>query len=159
LTGKHASYVKSLSFKNNDTKNASIACVFNRHIDVYIAGAIIGAVMGLKADVDNPENADTATIFAEQIIGNQALLKYIYHCILLTENSELPADDRIDRAFRYDADADKVKEGMEIFNAYARGGIEWLYDKFTNGATTRDDYLQKINEIITDFADLYNIGK
>ena len=33
---------------------------------------------------------------------------------------------------------------MKLFNSYVRGGIEWLYEQFTSGATTRDEYIAKI---------------
>ena len=42
---------------------------------------------------------------------------------------------------------------MKLFNTYVRGGIEWLYEQFTTGATTRDEYITKIHEIVEAFSE------
>lgn len=40
---------------------------------------------------------------------------------------------------------------MDVFHAYVRGGIELLYEQFTDGCSTREDYLNKVYEVITTF--------
>lgn len=42
-------------------------------------------------------------------------------------------------------------ENMELFNSCVRGGIEWLYEQFTEETTTKDDYIAKIYEIVDSF--------
>jgi hypothetical protein len=39
-----------------------------------------------------------------------------------------------------------------------RGGVEWLYENVTKGATTQEDYLDKIRELIVLFADDFEIS-
>lgn len=156
IYGKHANYVRFLSAKGaettkDDMKNAS---VFSRHIDVYIAGAIIGIVKKLKALPDKSDNS-AATIFADAVIREQLKLKFLYHLALLLDDPKLSPDEAADRAFRYDNDEGKVKEGMEIFNNYVRGGIEWLYQAFTDKALSHEDYMDKIHSILLDFAETY----
>ena len=70
---------------------------------------------------------------------------------MLAENSaNLSDDELVSRAFKED-DVDKSKENMELYNQYFRGGIEWLYEMVTDDATTKEDYLNNINELIETF--------
>lgn len=40
---------------------------------------------------------------------------------------------------------------MEVFHAYMRGGLEELHEQFTDGCTSRLDYMDRIHEIMEDF--------
>ncbi len=156
LSGKHASYLKFLSAKTLQlNKSAPCAAVLRRHVDVYIAGVAIGLAKKLKTQTDN-SIADTATIFADAVISEQEKLKVLYRIMQLINDSSLSAEDRIDLAFRYDTDAEYVKKGMELFNSYARGGIQWLYDEITENATTKEDYIENIAEMIDNYYQDYN---
>ena len=157
IVGKHATYIKFLSKKTTElNKDFAGAEIFRRYIDVYIAGAMLGILKKRKSEVDNAPNGDTAMIFASAVINEQSNLKFLYRMILLLDDAALSNDDRVDLAFRNDTNNEKLKAGMEVFNSYARGGIEWFYEKFTDGATTKEDYLQKIAEIVRDFEEIYN---
>ena len=35
---------------------------------------------------------------------------------------------------------DVLAENMELFHSYVRGGIELMYEQFTDGCTSREDY-------------------
>lgn len=156
ITGKHASYLKFLAKKSTELKkDAKSAEIFKRYIDVYMAGIIVGAVKNMKSDVDNSID-ESANILASAVIGEQNNLKFLYRLVLLTDNpSSTPVEERIDNAFRYDGDAAKVKEGMAILNSYARGGIEWLYEKFNDGVTTQEDYYRIVYELIKEYSEDY----
>lgn len=155
ITGKHASYVKFLAAKTTQL-NKGIPCVgaFKRYIDVYIAGATIGLVKKLKSPMDNSVS-ETATLFADAVIGEQEKLKILYRIMQLIDDPSLSCDDRLDLAFRYDADDAHVKKGMELFNSYARGGIQWLYDEITQNAITSDDYYENISNLVKNFSQDY----
>ena len=149
VRGKHATYLKYLSKKTekNDRKE-KVAGVFERAIDVYMTAPIIGLVYGLRRDEVEP-NSDTVKIFTETVNREQLNLVSIYRTVLLVDNSRgLTADEKIEQAFR----TPDTPENMKIFNAYLRGGIEWLYEQITTGAVTRDEYLAKIYEIVGNFA-------
>ena len=154
MTGTHASYIKFLASKSNQlNKDALTAGVFKRYIDVYIAGAIIGMVKKLKSNA-NTENDDSANILADAVIREQTKLKMLYRIAMLIDNPVLSEDERIDLAFRYDTDDDK--QGLDIFNAYARGGIEWLYQEITsNNASTNEDYLERLTVMVKEFSEDY----
>lgn len=149
VRGKHATYLKYLSKKTekNDRKE-KVAGVFERAIDVYMTAPIIGLVYGLRRDEVEP-NSDTVKIFTETVNREQLNLVSIYRTVLLVDNSRgLTADEKIEQAFK----TPDTPENMKIFNAYLRGGIEWLYEQITTGAVTRDEYLAKIYEIVCNFA-------
>ncbi len=155
VTGKHATYIKFLSKKTTELKKDFIGAeVFKRYIDVYMLGAVIGLIKRRKSDVDTSVD-DSAMIFAAAVINEQANLKFVYRLVQLLDNPKLSADERVDLAFRYDADNDKLKEGMDLFNMYARGGIEWLYENFTENATTKEDFLEKIADIVNEYKNNY----
>lgn len=150
LKGKHATYIKYLSKKTekNDRKE-KVAGVFERMIDVYMTAPIIGLVYGLRRDEDN-SSPDVAKIFAETVNKEQLNLVAIYRIVMLVDNStSLSNDDKIERAFR---NAD-VTNNMKLFNSYVRGGLEWLYESFTLGATTKDEYLTRIYDVVANFAE------
>lgn len=51
---------------------------------------------------------------------------------------------------------EKVKQGMDVFNAYARGGIEWLYQEITaNNASTTEDFLERVTVMVKEFSEDY----
>lgn len=156
ITGTHATFIKFLAVKSGQlNKDAICAGIFKRYIDVYIAGAIIGMVKKLKSNA-NTENDDSANILADAVIREQTKLKMLYRIAMLVDNPTLSEDERIDLAFRYDTDDDKVRQGMEIFNAYARGGIEWLYRELTaNNASTTEDFLGRVTVMVKEFSEDY----
>lgn len=55
---------------------------------------------------------------------------------------------------RYDTLPEKAEEfrkNLELFHDYVRGGIEVMYEQFTDGCQTQDDYLSKTYEVMTTF--------
>lgn len=141
LTGKHATY----------TKHLNEAGVFSRYIDVYLNGAIFGFLNGRKAGRDNTSN-DRGRIYADAFIKERTRCSFIYRLIMLLEETSGWSDQqRVDRAFREDCLEGAAKEAnLELFHQYVRGGIEFLYEVFVN-CSTRDDYVSRIYELVTDF--------
>lgn len=142
LKGKHATYAKHL----RDT-----AGVFKRHIDIYMIGAIMGFLHGRHVPEDNT-NPDNVNILADVIIREKAKCEFIYRMLmLLDETTGLTLEQRADRAFRDDADEQAMIKNMDLFNAYMRGGIEFLYEKFSEDCITQDDYINKVFELVHRF--------
>lgn len=74
--------------------------------------------------------------------------------MLLDDSENLPTTERVDRAFRYDTLPDKteeLKKNLELFHDYVRGGIDLMYEQFTGGCHTREDYLEKTFNVMTEF--------
>lgn len=157
ITGKHATYLKYLAVKNSkDDEDAatSSAKIFDRYIDVYMNAAIWGLLYSRTAPKDNSSDS-RARIYADAFSKERENCVFLYRMVmLLDKKTELDPNERVNRAFRYDSDKDKEKEfqqNMELFNSYIRGGIEQMYEEFTSGCSTRDDYMNKVYEIMSDF--------
>lgn len=145
LVGKHATYTKLL---------ASDMGIFNRYIDVYMNAAILGFLYGRKSQRDM-QSDDRARIYADAFANERMRCEFIYRLImLLDETPEYISQNSIDRAFRYDSkvkEEEKNKKNMDLFHSYVFGGIEFLYEKFTENCATKDDYINKIFEVVTSF--------
>ena len=146
ITGKHYTYIKFL---------VSDAQLFDDYIDVYLCGAVVGYLYNTKSDKDNSLRA-TGKIYADAFSNHREDCMFLYRLITLLDNEELDNEERVNRAFRYDGDNTKeevVKECVENFNAYVRGGIECMYKDFTTGCTNRDDYIVNSIKIAKKFKD------
>lgn len=152
IVGKHAYFIKELSPRDNVELR-----VFDRYIDVYIIGAIIGYINGLKEDRDTESEfkAQTANIFLDAIQKERTKLEFIYRTImLLDDGTDLSEDARVNRAFRDDLMAernDNHKENMNLFNSYVRGGITFLYENLLSDAYNRDERISNIIDFVVDF--------
>ena len=164
VEGKHAHYIKFLNAyqrqldKTNYGKNAGILPLA---IDVYVVAPLIGVAYNRLAAVDN-ESSDYTNIFAEQIIKYQKQLDTVYRLVMLSERtSELTDDERVTRAFRDDENPPKLSVNLDLFHQYMRGGVEWLYEQVTDdgGATTQEDYLKRIVELVNQFTDDFDLSE
>jgi hypothetical protein len=147
VRGKYASWLKFLSEKTEkNDKSERVAGVFKRDIDVYLTAAIIGLNLGLRRESDN--GADRTKIHVDTVIKEQDNLMFVFRMAMLVDNStRLSSDEKIDRAFKNP----DTSENMDLFNSYVRGGIEWLYEQFSEGSATKDEYLAKIYDITESF--------
>lgn len=153
ITGRHASYVKALARTPNDNEETAKNKIFERYIDVYMNAAVWGLINSRRAK-RNKENNDTANILAEVFYKERENCIFLYRLVMLIDGEYLNNEERIDRAFRYDAMPDKVdefKKNMELFHDYVRGGIEEMYETFTHECRNRIDYLNKTYEVMTEF--------
>lgn len=158
LKGKHATYIRFLSAqtKVND-KNAKGAFVIKTAVDIYNIAPLIGVAYNKKSDEDT-NSTDSYTIFGDAMIQHQSNLEVAYRLVMLAENtSDLSNDEKISRAFKEDEQPEKMVQNLELFHQYMRGGIEWLYEHFTDGATTKEDYLEKVFEITSLYKEDFSI--
>jgi len=150
INGIHATYLKYLYE----------AKIFKRYIDVYMNAAIIGFLYGRLGKKDN-SSQDRARIYADAFATERLKCDFIYRLIMLLdegdESTELSVSQRLDRAFRYDSlskddsSQNSHSQNMDRFNSYVLGGIEVLYEKFTSGITSRDDYINRIFDVVSKF--------
>lgn len=161
IYGKHATYLKFLTKKNpreDDIDNPKAARIFERYIDVYMNAAIFGLLYNRTAERD--DGNDRARIYADAFATERDNCVFLYRLVLLLDSkTELSAEERVNRAFRYDSQQDKAEEYkkcLELFHSYVRGGIEVLYEQFTDGCATTDDYLSRIYEVMTTFKNEIN---
>ncbi len=149
ITGKHATKLKYL---------VDEAKIYKRHIDVYLNGAVFGLLYNQRAQKDNSQ--DTANILAAVFNNCREDCVFVYRLIMLLDNSNpLTAEQRIDRAFRYDSDpnyADELKGNMELFSSYVLGGIEVLFEKLTDDCVNEEDYAVRVYEEMRDYLEEIN---
>ena len=157
INGTHATRLKFLAKKNarnvDESDNPKSAEIFERYIDVYMNAAVWGIYYRRRAKADT--SGDRARIYADAFNRERDRCIFLYRLVMLLDDSEtLSQTERVDRAFRYDTLPDKtneLKKNWELFNDYVRGGIDLMYEKFTDGCMTREDYLEKTFEVMTEF--------
>ena len=157
INGVHAMRLKFLAKRNardvEEPSNHQAAKIFERYIDVYMNAAVWGIYYRRRAKVE--PSSDRARIYADAFNRERENCVFLYRLVMLLDDSEnLLLTERIDRAFRYDTlpdKADAIRKNLEIFHDYVRGGIDLIYEKFTAGCVTRDDYLAKTFNVMTEF--------
>lgn len=152
ITGKHATQLKYL--------NEGVE-IFPRYIDVYMAAAIFGAINSKLAKKDTESN-DRARIYADTVIRESNRLNRIFKTIILSDETKgWVEEEKMNICFRYrDKNAEEdnlevpkeeiqlMQEAKELFDSYVLGGIEELYDFFTNAKVhlTSDEVINKAYE-------------
>lgn len=160
IKGKHAAYMRFLNaYTRTLDKTANVAGIFAIAVDVYMVAPLIGVAYNMRSPEDTSSD-DTLNILSSQRFARQKDLDTVYRLVMLSEKScNISADDRIDRAFRDDENPEKLAVNMDLFHQYMRGGVEWLYTQVTDGATTQEDYLVRIVELVNQYRDDFNIEK
>ena len=147
FVGKHATYVKFL------VNNAKI---FQRNIDVYMLGALIGITYDKTSTKDMTSNDDTL-IPVSVFITEKPNCVFIYRLVMLLSDAkgeEMNIENRLNRAFRDDVDQDaesKMTENMDLFHSYVLGGVEKIYELYTSDIVGKDEYLERMFEVLEDF--------
>jgi hypothetical protein len=159
LKGKHATYIRFLNEQTRRReKDAKVAGIFDAAVDVYVVAPLIGASYNRRSPVDI-DSQDNFSIFGDAIINRQKQLDFVYRLVMLGEKStDLSDDDRIERAFKTDESTEKLETNLDLFHQYMRGGVEWLYEHITEGATTQEDYLEKVKEIVALYSDDFELA-
>lgn len=145
INGKYATMARYLK------EDVGIFATFR---EAYLTAAIIGLLNNAKETKDSSEKVQAASIFPNELSKRKADLKLIYRIIMLVEeNPDYTIEDYMNRAFRDDAEEgnrDKLKANMALFNSYACGGLEVLYNKFQNLSKT-DDIVDALYDYIHTF--------
>lgn len=142
INGVHATYIKYL---RDEVK------AFERYIDVYMTGATIGVLHNRRAKQGG--STDRARIYADAFNTEHVKCNELFKLVILNDTSKLWADEeRINICFRYrdkmddkavppiaEYEVEIMKEALDLFNEYAMGGIELLYENFTSSSTVSVD--------------------
>ena len=145
--GKHADYVNFLcKDRGQDTKDG--INLFQTKIELYILAPIIGLIYNRKSDIDYSTNS-TYTIQLQQIMNYESDLEYVYRMVMLLDDKDnISEEQRLNRAFRFDNDKTKFQENMKIFDKYVLGGIEVIYEQFSNDLGDREQLLFDLLEFL-----------
>lgn len=163
FNGKHATYIKYLTKTGKEDKDdplmpSSKAGIFERYIDVYMNAAVFGLLYDRREERE--PGSDRARIYADAFIGERENCLFLYRLVMLLDTStSLTDEERVNRAFRYDSDPNKEelqKENVELFNSYVRGGIEIIYELFTENCISKEDYIERIEKVTSTFQNELN---
>lgn len=122
--GKHARMAGELWVQNDYTQT-----YFKRLIDLYMIAPVIGFRMGRKSAVDT-STPDVKSVFAEQIIKERENLEFILQMIIMLEVAETETEEiALKKAFRGAETLESFNACNKLFNDYARGGVEELYER------------------------------
>ena len=160
IQGRHAKFLKFLSQSptREDSATKNSAKLFERYIDAYMNAALFGLLYSRKAESEYSPNNRVHINFNRE----REKCIFLYRLVMLLDETEnLSVDDKINRAFRYDnSTAEELQKNIELFNDYVRGGLEDMYEKFTENCLSPEDYLEKTFEVISAFQkDLEGVSK
>ena len=121
FTGVFCTYIDAM-WKQNTIPEST------RLVDLYAVAAIVGLRIQRRLPADTGEQKRTVQL--AQITNNYHTLMPIMRLVLLLDESRgLNVEQRIDSAFRTPETQEDYEKNMELFNSYARGGVEYLYQE------------------------------
>lgn len=142
INGSHATYIKYLK---DEVK------AFERMIDVYMAGAIVGVLNDRRAKQGG--STDRVRIYADAFNTEHVKCNELFKIVILNDTSKQWSDEeRVNICFKYrdkmdehavppisEHEVETMREALILFNEYAMGGIELLYENFSSSATVSID--------------------
>ncbi len=135
FVGKHRDYIDKLWVQNQIQES-----YFKRLVDLYAIAAIVGLKAGKRSAEEKDSSELKRTVQMKQLNENYQVLLPIMRLILIMDDTRgLTLEERIEGAFAIPEDEETYKTNMELFNSYARGGIEYLYDNLILRAPDMDD--------------------
>lgn len=154
--GIHAVRVDALTSFFDDTVKAKL---FDRNVDVYTNAPLVGFLYNRRANVDDTRNPETNQIYNQNVMGDRVIysqeeLMFNFRLIMLLDKDFEPDEEkRINKAFRCVGE-DQADE--ERFDSYVRGGVDLLYEKLIEGASSPEDYVNNLYDFIEEFKDKFN---
>lgn len=154
--GRHAVRVDKLTgvFDTN-----SKAKLFERNVDVYANAPLIGFLYGRTADIDDKKNPETNQVYNQNVMGDRVIysqeeLTFNFRIIMLLDKEYEPDEEkRIDKAFRH---MGENPDDEARFDSYVRGGVDVLYEKLIEGASSPDDYVSRLYDFVEEFQERFN---
>lgn len=135
FVGKHRDYVDKLW-----TLNKIQESYFKRLVDLYAVAAIIGLKINRKSEEVKDDSDIKRTVQMKQLNENiQTLLPIMRLVLIMDESRGLTIEQRLESAFMIPEDYAIYKANMDLFNSYARGGIEYLYEQLVLRTADIDD--------------------
>lgn len=156
--GKHGQYLEALTPDNAKAKEESLPEIertkylFTTVVDIYAMAPLVGYLYQRKADRDGSEA--TKNIMEGALSSHYNQLMFSYELLMiLDKGSEPDLNERIRRAFR--ADDELTAKGFAVFNDYARGGIEVLYENLIDTASSPEDLARNLVDFVADYNDKF----
>lgn len=159
--GTHAAYAQFLTTERGKKRVGGVN-IFSRIMDVYMVSILVGLKYSITAKVNDIEvsasdifgdseeykgkRITSSDIPSETIHASQTLLNYIYRIVMLNETERnLTDEEKIANAFKSDSNKEKLEQNIELMNSYARGGLEFLYERFNGFSSEMDIIKEQLN--------------
>ena len=129
--------------------------LFNRFLDVYIAGGVAGMLFNQTGE--NEVTKNKATIFADQISTESMRIKYFASLAFIIDNDDLNEEVLLKKAFSdwfsEDYEEDIKNNKYKLFKSYAIGGIDILYSEIVGESTDKESYLENFFKFLKKIDD------
>lgn len=132
-------------------QNAIQESMVRRLVDLYAIAAVVGLSIKRRLPDERAVDDKKRTIQMMQLTDTYQTLAPIMKLVLMLDESRgLNEEDRIRSAFRVPETREEHDAGMELFNSYARGGIEYMYEMLIARPGSPDDEFgdARINNMI-----------
>ena len=111
-------------------------------VDIYMMSGVLGFINNQK-DVQDNESSITANIPRNVLQSRADKIDFLYQVVALSEEIDIDAENAMKLAFEENSiENPKKLYKRELFDDYAMGGIDILYDMLS------DDYVQDILKYI-----------
>ncbi len=137
IYGKHADYADDMWTRNAiDAKSR-----FVRLVDLYAVAAIVGLKNGIRSPQEPADDNHKRTVQLSAIANEYKRLMTIMQMVLILDESRgLTEEERVQEAFdTSDKSEETYRKNMDLFNSYARGGIEYLHRQLCERPVDIDD--------------------
>ena len=152
--GKHGTYLEALPPGTEKAKDDTLPDIerykylFDTVVDIYIIAPLVGYLYQRKADKDG--NEVTKNIMEGALASHKDKLEFSFELVMILDKDNQPdLDERIKLAFR--ANDSMTSDSIALYNAYARGGIEVLYEALVESAASPEDLAINLVEFVDDF--------
>ena len=146
INGRFKDYVDKMWVQNVIQES-----LVKRLVDLYAIAAVVGLRIKRRLPDDRAGDDQKRTIQMMQLTDTyQTLAPLMKLVLMLDESRGLNEEDRIRSAFKIPETRDEHDAGMELFNSYARGGIEYMYEMLVVRPGSADDEFgdSRINNIL-----------
>lgn len=105
------------------------------------------------------KNPETNQVYNQNVMGDRVIysqeeLTFNFRIIMLLDKEYEPDEEkRIDKAFRH---MGENPDDEARFDSYVRGGVDVLYEKLIEGASSPDDYVSRLYDFVEEFQERFN---
>lgn len=147
IKGSHADKAIALTEKVDGDSEAKI---FSNVVELFCFAALVGCFKNRRAKPDK-DTSRTKKIFADAFRTHIEQLKLAFKFVVLTSDKVCTdSTERLNKTFRNP----ETDENYTLFEEFALGGIDELYDSLMLDTNTRfEDYLTCLNRLLSDFND------
>lgn len=146
IKGSHSEKANALTEKVDYLSEAKI---FNSVVELFCFAALFGCYKDRRSKPEK-DSSRTKKIFADAFRSHIEDLKLAFKFVILTSDKACVSSvERLNKTFRNS----ETDENFSLFEEYALGGIDELYDSLMVDSNTRyENYLTALNKILSEIS-------